>query len=505
MYLYIFKIIDKNNISNIFNIFNILLIFCIFINMFLNINKNIFAQSEYDISYLPSADNSARVTFGINSIEDISISNEIYNNIWGENFQTELRLLPDFGEAELVPKSGHWYPSHKGGLNSTNVLVKYDNAFHGGKSLASGWELVNRTSQVQWHGHCNGYAASALRHREPKKSVQVGDVIFTPKDIKALLTGIYMGVRYKFLGGERCENDPKDALPAPQRKACDDVNPGLFHVVLTNWIGLRKQAIIFDRNADHQVWNFPLYGYETRRQFVNQAQAMNYLGWSNKVYKPNENAKMLVFVSTTVYYADAVNESEVLDYTHQAADNYEYILELDENGKIIGGEWAAKSQTEHPDFLWVPLKTLPTGIERQSANPHLDIDTVLQLWADSRGLNSVSDEPSPYDILDTESNWGQFKFYDVTMGSLKSGSEFSFLPSVLNITFKDFVRIGSSTDALKIVLDGKNFATPYLFGRNIAVHLPINEPGITKFELHWNFIDLALKDRTNKLGIYTME
>ena len=420
---------------------------------------DLYAQTNITNSDTIEHEDHSRVTYGVNSVEEIKISNKIYSNIWGEDFQTQLRLLPDFGEASVIPKSGHWYPEHKGGLNSTNILVKYDHAFHNGRGLASGWEATHRNSKVQWHGHCNGYAASTLRHREPKHNVMVGDIVFTPKDIKALLTGIYMGVRYKFLGGNRCESNPADALPIEEYKNCKDVNPALFHLVITNWIGLRKQSIIFDRNADHQVWNFPLYGYETQRQVVNQHQAMQILGWSNKDYKPNPDANMLVYVSTTIYYADAVNEGEVLDYTHQAAENYEYILELDQNGDIIGGEWAAKSATEHPDFLWVPLKTLPSGLERDRANPHLDIDNVLQLWADSRGLSSPDEEPSPYDILDTTSNWGQFDFYSITMGNLKSGSEFSFLPSVLNIKFADFVSIRNSFDALKIVLDGKKICS----------------------------------------------
>jgi len=41
-------------------------------------------------------------------------------------------------------------------------------------------------------------------------------------------------------------------------------------------------------------------------------------------------------------------------YTHQ--DNYDYILELDANGKIIGGEWIGASKRKHPDFVWLPIR-----------------------------------------------------------------------------------------------------------------------------------------------------
>ena len=52
---------------------------------------------------------------------------------------------------------------------------------------------------------------------------------------------------------------------------------------------------------------------------------------------------------------------------------------------------------------------------------------------------------------------------------------------------------------------GKKFAQPYLTNDDVAVHLPISEPGITKLEVHWNFIDLDLEDRVQRIGIYTME
>ena len=47
------------------------------------------------------------------------------------------------------------------------------------------------------------------------------------------------------------------------------------------------------------------------------------------------------------------NLSAVIDqYTQK--DVYDYVLELDAAGKIIGGEWIGASRTNHPDFLWLP-------------------------------------------------------------------------------------------------------------------------------------------------------
>ncbi len=47
------------------------------------------------------------------------------------------------------------------------------------------------------------------------------------------------------------------------------------------------------------------------------------------------------------------NLSATIDqYTQK--DVYDYVLELDGAGKIIGGEWIGASRTNHPDFLWLP-------------------------------------------------------------------------------------------------------------------------------------------------------
>lgn len=457
-------------------------------------------------SQLAWAQEFAVTQFGLEAKADIEESDQLFRNIYGEDFINEYRLLPALGEATVIPKSGHWYPESKGGLNITDVLIKYDRAFNGGKPLAYGWEARYKNSEVSWHGHCNGYAASSLRHREPQRDVQVGDVLFTRKDIKALLTGIYMGVRYRFLGGERCEKNPAKPLLPADRRACDDINAALFHLVLANWVGIRKQAIIFDRSADHEVWNFPLYSYESRATPVRASEAMRILGWAESEYLPNPSATRFLHVNTKIYYADAINDEEVLDHTEEEAENYQYILELDDDGRIIGGEWGLPSRNFHPDFLWVPLRIRP-GVERDRANAHLDPEHVIRLWAKSRGLDSPEDEPSPYDLFDFSSTWGQFKTYNLTMGHLTSGSAFAFLPTMLNIFFKSPNIIGKSHQGMKIALDGRPFATPYLVDREKAsVILPGGEPGITRYDLSLNLLYLYdLEDQERSIAIYNME
>jgi hypothetical protein len=61
------------------------------------------------------------------------------------------------------------------------------------------------------------------------------------------------------------------------------------------------------------------------------------------------------YISESSASTDGHLGASINSYTHQ--DRYDYILELDGDGRIIGGEWIGASKKMHPDFAW-----LPTGI-----------------------------------------------------------------------------------------------------------------------------------------------
>src|SRR5262249_33721584 len=47
---------------------------------------------------------------------------------------------------------------------------------------------------------------------------------------------------------------------------CRDTNPGTFHLLLTNFLGIRKVSFVEDRTWDDEVWNQPLRGYKVTSQ-----------------------------------------------------------------------------------------------------------------------------------------------------------------------------------------------------------------------------------------------
>ncbi|MDP6446331.1 MAG: hypothetical protein QF805_21245, partial [Pirellulaceae bacterium] len=142
------------------------------------------------------------------STEDFAAQNKIYQNWWSTDFETNFDKLPLKGGVEDShrPYSGYIYPDTGGGTIRT--LRKYDAAFNGRRSLATSFEQWDTTSQKErkgrgffgrgrmrtphWHGHCNGWAAAAIRHAEPQNSVVRNGYTFTPSDIKALLAEIYI-------------------------------------------------------------------------------------------------------------------------------------------------------------------------------------------------------------------------------------------------------------------------------------------------------------------------
>ncbi len=84
-------------------------------------------------------------------------------------------------------------------------------------------------------------------------------------------------------------------------------------------------------------------------------------------YVFNDKAAKLYKVHTDVDYisespagTDGNLASTIDRYTH--TDRYDYILEVDAAGKIIGGEWLGESKKAHPDFVWLPYSVRGSSV-----------------------------------------------------------------------------------------------------------------------------------------------
>lgn len=302
-------------------------------------------------------------------------------DIMASGFSHDFHELPLEGSVEIGPKawSGHYWPSQEGGINvrwnhpskegfkykspkKEQVLnmslaeraqlspsEKYD-LFTGQydypmKALAS--STANRFA-ADWAGICHGWAPATLHHNEPTPKTLVNpdgiEIPFGSSDIKALLSYYYafhhetdtsyqMGLRCFFgdwMGGLR---------------NCDqDLNAGSFHIVVSNMLGLRKQGFMADVDRFKEVWNQPIVAYKSRIV-------------ANNLRPSRESATGTVRevrITTEFFYVDEV-DNVTWDIVHGTQDQlissrkYRYRLELDAEGKILGGTWESK---QRPDFLW---------------------------------------------------------------------------------------------------------------------------------------------------------
>ena len=129
---------------------------------------------------------------------------------------------------------------------------------------------------------------------------------------------------------------------------------------MANYLGLKGKSFVEDKTFDYEVWNQPMRNYEvTLWEEVTAERANELVGASGDTYRFNDNAVKFYRVKTKVQYiAESPLEldghlASSID-TYSNTDRYEYVLEEDSNGRLIGGEWVGDSKTNHPDFLWLP-------------------------------------------------------------------------------------------------------------------------------------------------------
>jgi subtilisin-like proprotein convertase family protein len=315
---------------------------------------------------------------------------------------------PDARFFELKPYNSSrcddksWDPEY---YEQLGPAAKYISAYKGNAKARNGIdddddgetdECGDRDGVETWWGLCHAWVPAAMLEDEPQKKVEYNGVEFEVSDLKALLIGQYDRTSAVMVGG-RCndkevERDDNGRITDP---SCRDTNAGTWHVAMANFLGIMKRSIAEDRTYNYEVWNQPVIEWKVKSlETITEAGAIEALGLGADVteYPYNDDAKGFALVSSISYYITESQAStkpyteEIATFTRQ--DHYDYILELDGEGNIIGGEWIGTSITNHPDFLWLPLKAT-------SGNPHVDMDKVKMLIELSRTSGEVSEGATP--------------------------------------------------------------------------------------------------------------
>ncbi|HUP57681.1 MAG TPA: hypothetical protein VM598_09535 [Bdellovibrionota bacterium] len=286
---------------------------------------------------------------------------------WKVNFDYLLGALGDTDPIE------HLSPAEKYDLLVGDSNWSLSRAFQN-----EGWKYYNGgpKSVPSWAGYCHGWAIAAYLSPRPGNAIEAvaadgrTKIPFYPHDIKALQTALWgqlaLSGQIRFVGG-RCESDEpaRDANGRIIEGACSDTNPATWHLAVVNQIGVAKRSLTFDATLDSEVWNQPIVGYDysyfnpktllPASKLEDAAVPVNELRADR--FSPYRSPRARSVVGVIMHMSYTVETKPRRQQIDADADDahvtvrYLYDLELDQNGKIIGGEWY---RNRHPDFLWTP-------------------------------------------------------------------------------------------------------------------------------------------------------
>lgn len=288
----------------------------------------------------------------------------------------------------------------EGKTDSLSPSEKYDHLLRLSESeltssqWSDGQKYFTRRGRVEsWMGLCHGWAPASMMMPEPKKKLTAGGMTIFPSDIKGLATLLWARGTFptRFIGG-RCntQNPPVDRNGRPSGQDCLDNNPGSWHMVVVNQLGISRRPFIMDASYDYQVWNHPVYSYEyvyfnpktkTESKFDEASEKPG--SWDKRKNLRSGDTRSIVGVKMFVTYATENEPSIEEDQPSESSmATYEYDLELNQNGEIVGGEWHSQG---HPDFLWVPE---PDSFPRTPGD-HLQIN-IANISSELRAAGTVN-------------------------------------------------------------------------------------------------------------------
>lgn len=218
----------------------------------------------------------------------------------------------------------------------------------------------------KWSGICHGTAPASYNLVQPQNNVTVKaydgrDITFSVDDLKRLGAHLYARNRLSvFQVGKRCQLNELNS----RNPRCLDTNPATFHLALLNYVGVGGETFIVDNAYDSIVWNRPVMGFEFRYRNLKNGLINRDLKYS-LVKRSDFQDSRAEFRSPSTYYLVGIQMKVKLLYGDEARANddinaafdvyYDYDLEVDPSGNIIGGEWHT---AYHPDFIWAPKETM---------------------------------------------------------------------------------------------------------------------------------------------------
>ncbi len=139
---------------------------------------------------------------------------------------------------------------------------------------------------------------------------------------------------------------------------CWDTNPAILHHAVIAKIGDEKLGFVMDRTQGGQVWNQPVHKAITK---VSPLTPITQLGF-DRLKHLTPGTVSVAAVNLDLHWLSEPYEPllapyEGFDTNHNQVSSYQYLLEIDRNGRVIGGEWGNLTSARPagqlaPDFLY---------------------------------------------------------------------------------------------------------------------------------------------------------
>jgi hypothetical protein len=276
------------------------------------------------------------------------------------------------------------------------------------------YEGQTKESCEGWWGHCNGWAAAAVKEAEPRASVKVGGRTLSVAEQKGILTELWLSSGSLNAGWTDKSKKNGDWVNDHTRRGESyrkfwDVSPRAFFLIFTNTIGAEKTGVVIDRFTGDEVWNQPVVGYRLlpiRAEDIAPVRDGNRSYWSVKVrtklYWANDLGTPPGHISKP-FDINKISDNEEVDYVGHDYEgrylafrlNFDAPVKMSADGKqvvsagrMVGdGMWEHQENSRnfdvdelnqtHPDFIWLP--TDPIQDYNGYGNPFLDANIVSRI------------------------------------------------------------------------------------------------------------------------------
>jgi hypothetical protein len=306
----------------------------------------------------------------------------------------------------------------------------------GGSDEAEGWErevhgcdgydAKTKKACRAWWGHCNGWAAAAIKEKEPRQPRRFKGVEYSVADQKGMLAELWLsnystnaGLSDKNIKTGKWVNNHRS--PTESYNMFWDVTPKAFFLLFTNYIGVMKTGLVVDRFTGDEVWNQPVVGYRLLpidKDQIQEVQEGQKKYWSVrlavKFYWANDIGLRHDHVSKP-FDISKMNDTENIE---TLTEDYEgrflaFRLNFDSKvtvspdgkrvltaGRMVGdGIWEHQEESEHysfddlnnthPDFIWLPTQAVQDT--SGYGNPHIDGSVVAAMLEGKEIPNSRKD------------------------------------------------------------------------------------------------------------------